>query len=211
MHINSAFNNEQTAHQLYDANCLTETKTIRNLQNIIRTATISTSLQPYFGQGFMAIPSGSVAHIIQCTALDAAIDQLRDECTSQLLVTLYDEHNNKINGTRYADANTRTLSPVGTQVECSSTLPVAYKLDNGEYLCKGKEFFPCRDISVFEPSIADQADKLSKEFTTPLGIGIMAESKITAISHRAFQGVLEACRIYSKDSKNVHIFAKKIT
>ena len=40
--------------------------------------------------------------------------------------------------------------------------------------------------------IADQADKLSKEFTTPFGIGIMPQSKITAISHRAFQGVLEA-------------------
>ena len=59
-------------------------------------------------------------------------------------------------------------------------------------LCKGKEFFPCRDVSIFEPAIADQADKLAKEFTTPLGIGIMAESKITAISHRAFQGVLES-------------------
>ena len=43
MHINSAFNNEDTAEQLYNANCLTETKTIRNLQNILRTATISTS------------------------------------------------------------------------------------------------------------------------------------------------------------------------
>ena len=51
---------------------------------------------------------------------------------------------------------------------------------------------PLWDISIFEPSIASQADHLSMEFMTPLGIGIIAESKITAISYRAFQGVLEA-------------------
>ena len=77
-------------------------------------------------------------------------------------------------------------------MECSSTLPVSYQLDDGSYLCKGKEFFPCRDISVFQPSIADQAETLSKEFTTLLGIGIMAQSKITAIAHRAFEGVLKS-------------------
>ena len=113
------------------------------------------------------------------------MDQSREECTAQLPVTLYDGNQKKINGTRYADAVTRILSPVGTQVECSSTLPVSYQLDDGKYLCKGKDFFPCPEISVFQPSIADQAETLSKEFTTPLGIGILAESKITAIAHRA--------------------------
>ena len=62
--------------------------------------------------------------------------------------------------TRYADANTRILSPVGTQVDCSSTLPVSYQLDDGTYLCKDKEFFPCRDISIIEPSISNQANQL---------------------------------------------------
>ena len=83
-----------------------------------------------------------MAHIIQCTALDVAIDQSRDECTSQLPVTLYGTDGKKINGTRYADANTRILSPVGTRIECSSTLPVAYKLDNGDYFMQGQGILP---------------------------------------------------------------------
>ena len=203
MHIKNAFNSEQTAKELYDANCKAEIKTIRNLQNILRQATISTSLLPYFGKGYQAVPSGSVVHIIKCTALDASIDQSRDECTSLLPVTLYDSNMEKINGTRYADAVTRILSLVGTRAECSSTLPVSYKLDDGRYLCKGKEFFPCRDISIFQPSIADQAETLSKEFTTPLGIGIMAQSKITAIAHRAFEGVLKSHYMASQIYKNL--------
>ena len=90
MHIKNAFNSEQTAMELYNANCKTEIKTIRNLQNILKHATISTSLLPYFPRGYQAIPSGSVVHIIKCTALDAAVDQSREECTAQLPVTLYD-------------------------------------------------------------------------------------------------------------------------
>ena len=109
MHIKNAFNGEETAMQLYSTNCKTEIKTIRNLQNILRHATISTSLEPYFGRGYQAIPLGSVVHIIKCTALDAAVDQARDECTAQLPVTLYDGNMNKLNGTRYADAVTRIL------------------------------------------------------------------------------------------------------
>ena len=126
MHIKNVFNGENTAKELYDVNCMTEIKTIRNLQNILRHATISTSLLPYFGRGYQAIPSGSVVHIIKCTALDAAIDQSRSECTFQFPVTIYDGNMEKVNGTRYADAVTRILSPVGTRVECSSTLPVSY-------------------------------------------------------------------------------------
>ena len=144
-----------------------------------------------------------MVHIIKCTALDGAIDQSRDECTSQLPVTIYDGNMEKVNGTRYANAVTRILFPVGTRVECSSTLPVSYQLDDGSYLCKGKEFFPCRDISVFQPSIADQAETLSKEFTTLLGIGIMAQSKITAIAHRAFEGVLKSHYMASQIYKNL--------
>ena len=106
MHIKNAFNGEETAMQLYYANCNTETKTIRNLQNILRHADISTSLAPYFGRGYQAIPSGSVAHIIKCTAIDAAIDQARQGCTAQLPVVIYDGDQKKINGTRYADAVT---------------------------------------------------------------------------------------------------------
>ena len=87
-------------------NCKTKTKTIRNLQNILRKATILTLLEPYFGRGFMAVPSGSVVHVIQCTALDTVIDQSRDECKSQLPISLHNHEGNKINGTRYADANT---------------------------------------------------------------------------------------------------------
>ena len=116
---------------------------------------------------------------ISFNTLDAAIYQSREECVSQIPISLYDQEGRKINSTRYADANTRILSPVGTQVDCSSTLPVSYKWDDGTYLCKGRKFFPCKDISLFEPSIASQADHLSKEFTTPLGIGIMADSRIT--------------------------------
>ena len=142
-------------------------------------------------------------HIIKCTALDAAIDQSRSECTSQIPVTIYDGKMQKINGTRYADTVTRILSPVGTRVECSSTLPVSYQLDDGSYLCKGKDFFPCPDISVFKPSIADQAEILSKEFTTPLGMGILAQSKITAIAHRAFEGVLKSHYVASQIYKNL--------
>ena len=192
MHFKTNENAHATARQLYDANCVTETKTIRNLQNILRSADISTSLQPYFGRGYLAIPSGSVVHIVQCKALDAAVDQSRDECTSQLPVILRNSKNEQINSTRYADANTRILSPVGTKIQCSSTLPVSYKLDNGDYLCKGKEFFPCDDISKFQPSVSDLADKLAKEFTTPLGIGVMSQEKITSIAHRAFLGVLQS-------------------
>ena len=192
MHIKTNENAHLTARQFYDAQCLTETKTIRNLQNILRTADLSTSLMPYFGRGYLAIPSGSVVHIVKCKALDAAVDQSRDECTSQLPVSLYNSKNEKINSTRYADANTRILSPVAKRIECSSAVPVSYKLDNGEYLCKGKEFFPCKSISTFQPSVSDLSDKLAKEFTTPLGIGIMSEAKITSIAHRAFLGVLES-------------------
>ena len=192
MHIKTNENAHITARQLYDANCMTETKTIRNLQNILRSADISTSLQPYFGRGYLAIPSGSVVHIVQCKALDASVDQSRDECTSQLPVILRNSKNEKINSTRYADANTRILSPVGTKIQCSSTLPVSYKLDNGDYLCKGKEFFHCKEISTFQPSVSNLADKLAKEFTTPLGIGIMSQEKITSIAHRAFLGVLQS-------------------
>ena len=192
MHFKTNENAHLTARELYDANCVTETKTIRNLQNILRSADISTSLEPYFGRGHLAIPSGSVVHIVKCKALDAAVDQSRDECTSQLPVILRNSNNEQINTTRYADANTRILSPVGTKIQCSSTLPVSYKLDNGDYLCKGKEFFPCKDISKFQPSVSNLADKLAKEFTTPLGIGIMSQEKITSIAHRAFLGVLQS-------------------
>ena len=105
------------------------------MQNILKTATLSTSLAPFFGKGYMAVTFGSVVHIIQCTALDAAIDQSRDKCTSQIPISLYNMEGRKVNSTRYADPRTRILSPAGTQAD-SSTLLVSYKLDDGSYLCK---------------------------------------------------------------------------
>ena len=51
-------------HYFSNANCETEFKTIRNVQNILQKATISTSMAPYFGKGYMAVPSGSVVHVI---------------------------------------------------------------------------------------------------------------------------------------------------
>ena len=74
---------EKMAENMYNAQCATEIKTIRNFLRIA-SATIFPSLQPHFSDGYTAVRAGSVIHIIQCKPVKVAIDTTREGCFEEL-------------------------------------------------------------------------------------------------------------------------------
>ena len=58
----------------YEETCKLERATIMNFQRILRQATSSTSLAPFFNEGFTAIKTGGVARVIHCEAEAAEIN-----------------------------------------------------------------------------------------------------------------------------------------
>ena len=58
---------------LYEETCNLERTTIMNYQKILRMATSSTSLAPYFNDGYTTIETGGVARVVHCKAEKAEI------------------------------------------------------------------------------------------------------------------------------------------
>ena len=52
-HISTNLEIQKVAKQLYQANCATEAKAIRNWQAILAVASEGASLKPYFSDGFV--------------------------------------------------------------------------------------------------------------------------------------------------------------
>ena len=66
---------DDLSQTFYEETCKLERQTIMNYQRILRMATSSTSLAPYFNEGFTAIRTGGVARVIHCRAEEAEIVQ----------------------------------------------------------------------------------------------------------------------------------------
>ena len=64
---------DDLSQTFYEETCTLERQTIMNYQRILRMATSSTSLAPYFNEGFTAIRTGGVARVIHCQAEQAEI------------------------------------------------------------------------------------------------------------------------------------------
>lgn len=75
--------------------------------------------------GYMAVVAGEVAHIIKCIPVEVSIRR-PTECYAELPVV----HRNQ---TLFLSPKSRILSKFGTQRECSTILPVMYKIEGTWY------------------------------------------------------------------------------
>ena len=64
-HISTNLEIQRVAEQLYNHNCETEAKAIKNWQHVLSKAQDGMSLKPYFDEGYMAVPAGVAVHVLK--------------------------------------------------------------------------------------------------------------------------------------------------
>ena len=178
---------EDVAERLYNVQCSTEIKTIRNFLAIVNTATFP-SLKPYFSDGFTAVRSGSAVHVLKCKPTKVVIDTARKGCYEQLPVTKVTKNGTPINGTFWSHPITKILLTRGTPVACSEKLPMFYKLSGGTYVCQlGRGLHQCEDPQLFTPTSAEANSNVTHEFHKILGAGILTATKINDLAIRIYE------------------------
>ena len=176
----------------YEETCKLERQSIMNFQRILRLATASTSLAPFFNEGYTAIKTGGVARVVHCAAEAAEINLQMEGCWDELPVYRTDHAGKPINETWYADPVTKVLSPVGTRVDCSPRYPQMYRLDGGTYVCQaGSGFTKCAEPTILAPGTADLHDALTSHFHKLMGTGIYTAQEQRALSFRFFENKYE--------------------
>ena len=176
----------------YEETCKLERQSIMNFQRILRLATASTSLAPFFNEGYTAIKTGGVARVIHCIAENAEINLQMEGCWDELPVYRTDHAGKPINETWFADPVTKVLSPVGTRVDCSPRYPQMYRLDGGTYVCQsGSGFTKCAEPTILAPGTADLHDELTSHFHKLMGTGIYTTQEQRALSFRFYENKYE--------------------
>ena len=176
----------------YEETCKLERQSIMNFQRILRLATASTSLAPFFNEGYTAIKTGGVARVVHCAAEAAEINLQMEGCWDELPVYRTDGAGKPINETWYADPVTKVLSPVGTRVDCSPRYPQMYRLDGGTYVCQaGSGFTKCAEPTILAPGTADLHDALTSHFHKLMGTGIYTAQEQRALAFRFFENKYE--------------------
>ena len=198
---------DDLSQTFYEETCKLERQTIMNYQRILRMATSSTSLAPYFNEGFTAIRTGGVARVIHCQAEEAEINLQQDGCWDQLPVYRLDEDGKPYNETWFADPVTKVLTPTGTRVDCSSRYPQMYRLSGGTYVCQsGSGITRCASPTVLTPGTADLHDALTNQFHKLMGTGIYTKAEQRQIDFRfheqQYEDHLRSEQTY-KNKKNI--------
>ena len=176
---------DDLSQTFYEETCKLERQTIMNYQRILRMATSSTSLAPYFNEGFTAIRTGGVASVIHCQAEQAEINLQQEGCWDQLPVYRLDEGGKPFNETWFANPVTKVLTPTGTRVDCSSRYPQMYRLSGGTYVCQsGSGITRCAKPTILMPGTADLHDSLTNQFHKLMGTGIYTKAEQQQIDFR---------------------------
>ena len=183
---------DDLSQTFYEETCALERQSIMNFQRILRLATSSTSLAPFFGEGYTALKTGGVARVVHCTPESAEINLQMEGCWDELPVYRSDHEGKPINETWWADPVTRVLSPVGTRVDCSPRYPQMYRLDGGTYVCQaGNGFTKCAEPTILAPGTSDLHDVLTTNFHKLMGTGIYTDKERRAMAFRFFENKYE--------------------
>ena len=178
---------ENMAENMYNAQCATEIKTIRNFLRIA-SAKIFPSLQPYFSDGYTAVRGGSVIHVIQCLPVKVAIDTSREGCFEEMPIIKLEKDGTPSNQTLWAHPLTKIILNRGTPVTCSQNLPLLYKLTGGTYLCQpGTGLHRCKQPQLFIPNENLPNFNVTHDFHKILGTGILTTAKIKTFATRIYE------------------------
>ena len=185
--INSNQRIDSMAERMYQSQCATEIKTIRNFLRIA-SATIFPSLHPHFGDGYTAVKGGAVIHVIKCKAVKVAVDTTREGCFEELPITKPAKDKKTANQTLWAHPITKIIIHKGTPATCSQDLPLMYKLTGGTYLCQdGTGLHRCKAPQLFIPNEYLPDFNSTHEIHKILGTGILSKTRIKALATRIYE------------------------
>ena len=187
-HISTNLEIQRVAQLLYEANCATEVKSLKNFQQLLSTAREGMSLEPYFSRGFTAVAAGVAVHIVKCAPLEATPEFDKKGCFSELPVRLKDENGTYINQTFWAHPVSKILMPVETVLPCTPILPQVYHLDGAkEYYCSfGHGLTPCPAPLKLVPSSANLHNQFTNDIAVPMGAGVVSRKKVREMLFRVF-------------------------
>ena len=120
-HISSNLELQRVAELLYQANCQTESKAIRNWQHVLAMSNSGMTLEPYFDKGYTAVKAGAAIHVLQCEAIHADVDFDRKGCFNEIPLRIKGQDDKYLNGTYWAHPISKILLPTETKIPCSNT------------------------------------------------------------------------------------------
>ena len=187
-HISTNLEIQRVAEQLYNHNCETEAKAIKNWQHVLSKAQDGMSLKPYFDEGYMAVPAGVAVHVLKCETIEAYVDFDKPGCFNELPLKLKDTDGKFLNKTFWAHPVSKILLPTETVLPCNKKLPQVYRLDGAQnhYCSFGHGLAPCPDPEVLTPTSANLHDQLKNDIAVPMGAGVMSEEKRRTMQFRVF-------------------------
>ena len=185
--INSNQRVENMAEKMYNSQCATEVKTIRNFLQIA-SATIFPSLKPHFSDGYTAVKGGAVIHVIKCKPVQVAVDITRKGCFEELPIIKPKDVKKPSNQTLWAHPITNIILHKGTPATCSQDLPLLYKLTGGTYLCQeGTGLHRCKEPQLFIPNENLPDFNTTHNIHKILGTGILSKTRIKAFATRVYE------------------------
>ena len=187
-HISTNLEIQKVAKKLYEANCATESKAIRNWQHVLSMAQEGMSLEPYFPAGYTAVKAGVAIHILQCETVEATVYFEKQGCYNELPLRLKGSDGLFLNETFWAHPISKILLPQETVIPCNIKLPQVYRLDgvNNHYCSYGHGLAECPNPQVLKPTSANLHDQLKNDIAVPMGAGVMTDAKRRRMQFRVF-------------------------
>ncbi|MEE2954775.1 MAG: hypothetical protein VX780_01445 [Pseudomonadota bacterium] len=187
-HISTNLEIQRVAKKLYQANCKTESKAIRNWQSIIAVSSEGASLKPYFSDGYVAVKAGVAIHVLKCEAIQATVDFEREGCFAELPIKIKNGNGTFKNESFWAHPVTKVLLPKSTPMPCHPKLPMVYKLDGlSHHFCSyGHGLTSCPNPDIITPTSANLHNQLKADISAPMGAGVMSDTRAKQLQFRVF-------------------------
>ena len=168
------------------------------LQNI-RASDSADILAPLFGKGHMTLKSGSVAHIIECTAVDVQIDLQYKKCAEDIPVLKPVGNESAI--PFFMHPISRILTPTSADLPCSAKFPQIFRLDDGHHVCNtGAGMTRCLTPTILQPNSNNMPISEWVDFSRAMSIGILSKPEINILSlkihHHAYINHMQAKQLW---------------